>query len=129
MQERAITDLANKWIEEEINVPYFKSIKNKVKTAVDIKSLSDEMMLFLAYGIDLDEKLLDEIGKKYKMSDEDMHTALIVRLKAALKDAKQYVQSHDGADKVSALIDELQTKGLDGRSCELWIAEVRSIIG
>ena len=46
MQERAITDLANKWIEEEINVPYFKSIKNKVKTAVNIEALSDEMMLF-----------------------------------------------------------------------------------
>ena len=89
MQERAITDLVNKWIEEEINVPYFKSIKNKVKTAVNIESLSDEMMLFLAYGMDLDDKLLSEVEQKYKMTKEDLHTALIVRLKAALRDAKQ----------------------------------------
>ncbi|MFQ7290911.1 MAG: hypothetical protein ACLRQ0_01485 [Monoglobales bacterium] len=128
MQERAITDLANKWIEEEINVPYFKSIKNKVKTAVNIESLSDEMMLFLAYGMDLDDKLLSEVEQKYKMTKEDLHTALIVRLKAALRDAKQYAESHDNCDKINKLIDDLQNKGLDGRSCELWIAEVRSSI-
>ena len=128
MQERAITDLANKWIEEEINVPYFKSIKNKVKTAVNIEALSDEMMLFLAYGMDLDDKLLSEVEQKYKMTPEDLHTALIVRLKAALRDAKQYAESHDDCDKINKIIDDLQNKGLDGRSCELWIAEVRSSI-
>lgn len=127
MQERAISDLANKWIEEDINAPYFKGVKQRLKSE-SMAKLSDEMALFLQYVIDLDDALLEEIGAYYEIPEEDMNKALVVRLKAAKQRAREYRAEHESSE-LDALMQELCEKGMNGRECELWIARVRKITG
>ena len=134
MESRAINDLSNKWIEENINAAYFKEIKDYLKNGGDVKIASDKVGAFLQYGCDLSDEDRKDLSKYYTMNKEEEKTALIARLKKEIRDAKQAVKETDSSvlKKLVSYVDDeysvevsIEKPGLDAMSCEYLIAKIR----
>ena len=132
MESRAINDLSNKWIEENINAAYFKEIKDYLKNGGDVKTASDNVGAFLQYGCDLSDDERKKLG--YIMTEEEERTALIARLKKEIRDAKQAVKQTDSSvlKKLISYVDDeyksevtIEKAGLDAMACEYLIAKIR----
>lgn len=137
MESRAINDLSNKWIEENINAAYFKRIKEYLKNGGDVKVASDKTGAFLQYGCDLSEEERAEIGKYYEMSESEERTALITRLKAEIASAKEAITQNNSVvlKKLVSYVDDtyseealVQNPGLSAASCEHLIGKIRFAI-